>query len=199
MHVIPRRRWASVILLAAVATLVVPSASGAASAAGPPTRAPAPAKAAASGGPPLVNDPRLSPALRAVPVSSPDYDAAQGDYAADWASLGDAHRRERAATAELGVLGRTEDRLAADLAMATRRHDKSARRIEQLRRSLATLAVAVYENGSASGAGPSSLAGSGTTGSTSPAAAGRTVGTWAAATDSSPPTSMATAGKRSWW
>jgi membrane-bound lytic murein transglycosylase B len=146
-----------VILLAAVATLVVPSLGRTASAAGPPTSAPAPAKVASAGGPPLVNDPRLSPALRAVPVSSPDYDAAQADYATDWTSLGDAHTRERVASAELAVLARTEARLDADLAMATRRHDKSSRRIQQLRRSLATLAVAVYENGSASGAGPSSL------------------------------------------
>ena len=102
-----------------------------------------------------MTDPRLSPGLRAVPVSSPDYDAAQAAYAADWTSLGEAHARERAATAELKVLGRTEARLVGDIDMATRRHGKSEDRIRQLRASLQTLAVAVYMNGSASGAGPS--------------------------------------------
>ena len=104
-----------------------------------------------------MNDPRLSPGLRAVPVSSSDYDAAQAEYAADWASLGDAHARERAANHQLRVLGRTEARLVGDIDMATRRHDKSEHRIHQLRASLQTLAVAVYMNGSASGAGPSTL------------------------------------------
>jgi hypothetical protein len=146
MRLIPRSPTA-LAMLVAMAVVAAP-AHGA--------RVPTPT-AAASASPPTVIDPRLSPGLRAVPVTSPDYDAAQAAYAADWASLGDAHARERAATHQLRVLGRTEARLVGDIDMATRRHHKSEDRIRQLRASLQTLAVAVYMNGSAAGAGPSSL------------------------------------------
>jgi membrane-bound lytic murein transglycosylase B len=89
----------------------------------------------------------LSPALDAVPVSSPAYDQAQRSYASDWQRLLDAQRRAAQAQAQLATLEQTEARLVGDRNGAQRRHDKSEARVVSLRSSLQSLVVAEYMNG----------------------------------------------------
>jgi membrane-bound lytic murein transglycosylase B len=105
---------------------------------------PSPASTAASPAPPPVRDPRLSPALDKVAVSSPDYDAAQARYAADWHELGQLHQRELTDRSTLAVLSQAAARLVGDEHEAVRRHAKASDRVAKLRASLSELVVAVY-------------------------------------------------------
>jgi hypothetical protein len=99
-------------------------------------------------------DPRLSPALGRVEVSSPDYDAAQSQYADDWHRLGELHQRERADRASLVTLSLVAARLVGDEHVATRRHAKAQRRVAQLRKSLAELVVGIYMANGVTGTSP---------------------------------------------
>jgi membrane-bound lytic murein transglycosylase B len=101
--------------------------------------------------PPPVFDPRLSRELSAVQVESANYDASRAAYASAWRRQVEAQQRKAAAIATLAELAAAEQRLTTELNDNTRRHDKSAFRLDVLRRGTRQLAVAAYMRGGATG------------------------------------------------
>jgi membrane-bound lytic murein transglycosylase B len=101
--------------------------------------------------PPPVYDPRLSRELSAVQVESANYDASRAAYASAWRRQVDAQQRKAAAVTALADLAAAEQRLTSELNDNTRRHDKSAFRLQALRQGTRQLAVAAYVHGGTAG------------------------------------------------
>jgi hypothetical protein len=140
-------RLAAVIVLLAALVAGPGGARAAAATATAPAAAPAPA-------PPPVGDPRVSPALAKVDVTSPDYDSAQATYASDWGDLLRLRTREHADRSGLVGLSQAAARLVGDLHVSVRRHEKASHRVAQLRQSLSALVVDVYMANGVAGVDP---------------------------------------------
>lgn len=96
---------------------------------------------------PLVEDPRLAPALWAVPVEGREVDAALDRYRTTASALDQATEDEAAAATELAELTAAEQRLARRAVETERRRAKSAERLDALGNSLRSLVVADFVRG----------------------------------------------------
>ena len=96
---------------------------------------------------PLVEDPRLAPALWAVPVEGAEVDAALERYRVTEDALERATDDEAAAAGELAELVAAEQRLARRATEVERRRAKSGERLDALGAALRSLVVADFVRG----------------------------------------------------
>lgn len=93
---------------------------------------------------PVVTDPRVDPALNAVPVDGPALRDALAALRATERQRDDARLLADQSDLALAELASADERLTERLVATRRRADKSARRIEELRSTLRGLAVTNY-------------------------------------------------------
>jgi membrane-bound lytic murein transglycosylase B len=96
---------------------------------------------------PEVDDSRLSPELRSVPIDSSQYGVARSRYVTTQSNLRLAEDAQARATAALESLVGTEARLVAQIETAAGRRLIAEQRLTELRASMESLAVATYVRG----------------------------------------------------
>jgi membrane-bound lytic murein transglycosylase B len=96
---------------------------------------------------PEVDDSRLSPELRSVPIDSSQYGVARSRFLTTQSNLRLAEDAQTRATAALDSLAGTEARLVAQIEIAAGRRLVAEQRLAELRASMESLAVATYVRG----------------------------------------------------
>ena len=154
----PARSAAAALVLTALAVVLPPGSAAATGtqAGDPPGGDPGgdPIEAEAF---PLVEDPRLAPALWAVPVEGARVEAALDRYRTTRRSLDAATTDEATAAEELARLVAAEQRLARRAVETERRRAKSAGRLDELRQALRSLVVADFVRGGTGSSSDSEL------------------------------------------